>query len=185
MKEVKFNEMKDGDKEDYDLLVKFEDKFVEGTSNRLIRILKNLDSSLGGYKISRLEHSLQVASRAMRDEADEEMIVASLLHDIGDEIAPLNHSELAASVLKPFVTEKTRWIVEKHGIFQTYYYNHHYGKDRNLRDKYKGHQYYEDTINFCHKWDQASFDPNYNTIPLDTFIPMVGRIFSRTPYKKL
>ena len=185
MEEVKFNEMKDGDKEDYDLLVKFEDKFVEGTSDRLIRILKNLDSSLGGYKISRLEHSLQVASRAMRDEADEEMIVAALLHDIGDEIAPLNHSELAASVLKPFVTEKTRWIVEKHGIFQTYYYNHHYGKDRNLRDKYKGHQYYEDTINFCHKWDQASFDPNYNTIPLDTFIPMVGRIFSRTPYKKL
>ena len=177
--------MKKGDKEDYDLLAKFENQFVEGTSDRLIRVLKNLDASLGAYKVSRLEHSLQTASRAMRDGANEEMIVASLLHDIGDEIAPLNHSELAASVLKPFVSERTRWIVEKHGVFQAYYYNHHYGKDRNLRDKYKGHEYYEDTINFCHKWDQASFDPNYETIPLESFVPMVGRIFSRTPYENL
>lgn len=183
--EVKFNQMEHGDKEDYDLLAKFEDSFVEGTAERLIRVLKSLDSSLGGYKISRLEHSLQTASRALRDNANEEMIVAALLHDIGDEIAPLNHSELSASVLKPFVSEKTRWIVEKHGLFQAYYYNHHYGKDRNLREEFIGHEFYEDTINFCHKWDQASFDPYYDTIPLNDFIPMVGRIFSRTPYKNL
>ena len=175
--------MKDGDKEDYELLIKFEDKFNEGTAERIIRVLKGLESSLGGYKVSRLEHSLQTASRAMRDNASEEMIVAALLHDIGDEIAPLNHSELAASVLKPFVSEKTRWIVEKHGLFQAYYYNHYYNKNRNLRDEYKGHKFYEDTINFCHKWDQASFDPNYKTIPLEDFIPMVGRIFNREPYK--
>jgi len=185
MNQVKFSQMKDGDKEDYELLIKFEDKFIEGTAERIIRVLKGLDSSLGGYKVSRLEHSLQTASRAMRDHASEEMIVAALLHDIGDEIAPLNHSELAASVLKPFVSEKTRWIVEKHGLFQTYYYNHHYGKDRNLRNEYKGHKFYEDTINFCLKWDQASFDPNYDTIPLNDFIPLVGKIYSRTPYKNL
>jgi predicted HD phosphohydrolase len=185
MNQVKFSQMKDGDKEDYELLIKFEDKFNEGTAERIIRVLKGLESSLGGYKVSRLEHSLQTASRAMRDNASEEMIVAALLHDIGDEIAPLNHSELAASVLKPFVSEKTRWIVEKHGLFQAYYYNHYYNKNRNLRDEYKGHKFYEDTINFCHKWDQASFDPNYNTIPLDDFIPLVGKIFSRTPYKNL
>ena len=101
--EVKFIEMKDGDKEDYELLANFEDKFVEGTADRLVRVLKGLDKSLGGYKVSRLEHSLQTASRALRDNAAEEMVVASLLHDIGDEIAPLNHSELAAAVLKPFV----------------------------------------------------------------------------------
>ena len=106
MEKVKFTEMKDGDKEDYELLAKFEDKFIEGTADRVIRILKNLESSLGGYQVSRLEHSLQAASRALRDKADEEMIVAALLHDIGDEIAPLNHSELAASVLKPFVSKK-------------------------------------------------------------------------------
>jgi predicted HD phosphohydrolase len=185
IKEVKFTQMKDGDEDDYKLLTKFEDEFVEGTSDRLIRVLKGLNSSLGGYKVSRLEHSLQTASRAFRDGANEEMTVAALLHDIGDEIAPLNHSELAASVLKPFVSEKTRWVVEKHGLFQTYYYNHHYGKDRNLRDEFNGHIFYEDTINFCHNWDQASFDPNYDTIPLEEFIPMVGRIFSRTPYKNL
>lgn len=185
MKTVKFNEMKDGDKEDYELLAKFEDKYIEGTADRVIRILKGLDSSLGGYKVSRLEHSLQTASRALRDNASEEMIVAALLHDIGDEIAPLNHSEISAAVLRPFVSEKTHWIVQKHGLFQSYYYNHHYQEDRNLRDKYIGHQYYEATINFCHKWDQASFDPNYDTIPLEEFIPIVGRIFNRDPYKNL
>ena len=185
MEHVKFTEMKNGDKDDYNLLAKFEDEFVEGTADRIIRVLKGLNSSLGGYKVSRLEHSLQTASRAFREEASDEMVVAALLHDIGDEIAPLNHSELAASVLKPFVSERTRWIVEKHGLFQTYYYNHYYGKNRDLRDEFQGHKFYEDTINFCHNWDQSSFDPNYNTIPLKDFIPMVGRIFSRTPFKDL
>ena len=185
MKTVKFNEMKDGDKEDYELLLALEKKYIAGTSERIIKVLKNLDSSFGGYKVSRLEHSLQTASRAWKDGASEEMIVAALLHDIGDEIAPLNHSELAASVLKPFVSKKTCWIIEKHGLFQMYYYNHHYGKDRHLRDQYKGHEYYEDTINFCHKWDQSSFDPNFDTIPLDDFIPLLQRIFNREPYKNL
>jgi len=184
MKQVKFNQMKDGDKEDYDLLAKFEEKFVADTAERILKVLKKLDNSLGGYKISRLEHSLQTASRALRDNASEEMIIASLLHDIGDEIAPLNHSELAASVIKPFVSEKTTWIIEKHGIFQMYYYAHHYGHDKNEREKYKDHPYYKDCVNFCARWDQASFDPNYETIPLKDFEPMVNRIFNRAPYNK-
>ena len=183
MEKVKFTEMQHGDQEDYDLLTKFEDKYIEGTADRVIRILKNLDSSLGGYQVSRLEHSLQAASRALRDKADEEMIVASLLHDIGDEIAPLNHSEISAAVLRPFVSEKTHWIVQQHGLFQAYYYNHHYGHDRNLRDKYKGHPFYKDTIRFCETYDQNSFDPAYDTIKLQEFIPMVHRIFDREPHK--
>ena len=183
MEKVKFIEMKDGDKEDYDLLSKFEDKYIEGTADRVIRILKNLDSSLGGYQVSRLEHSLQAASRALRDKADEEMIVASLLHDIGDEIAPLNHSEISAAILRPFVSEKTHWIVQKHGLFQSYYYNHHYGQDRNLRDKYISHPFFEATLNFCDTYDQNSFDPDYETIKLQEFIPMVHRIFNRDPHK--
>ena len=185
MKKVKFTEMKKGSKEDYLLLNKLEKKFIEGTADRVLKTMQGLTSSLVGYQINRLEHSLQTATRALKEKASDEMIVAALLHDIGDEIAPLNHSELAASVLKPYVSEKTRWIIEKHGLFQSYYYNHHYQQDRNLRDKYIGHQYYEATINFCHKWDQASFDPNYDTIPLEEFIPMVGKIFSRDPYKSL
>ena len=183
MEKVKFIEMKDGDKEDYDLLSKFEDKYIEGTADRVIRILKNLDSSLGGYQVSRLEHSLQAASRALRDKADEEMIVASLLHDIGDEIAPLNHSDISAAVLRPFVSEKTHWIVQKHGLFQSYYYNHHYGQDRNLRDQYISHPFFEATLNFCDTYDQNSFDPNYKTIKLKEFIPMVHRIFNRDPHQ--
>jgi len=183
MEKVKFTEMKDGDKEDYDLLAKFEDKYIKGTADRVIRVLKSLDSSLGGYQVSRLEHSLQAASRALRDNADEEMTVAALLHDIGDEIAPMNHSEISAAVLKPFVSEKTHWIIQKHGLFQSYYYNHYSGNDRNLRDKYIGHPFFEDTVNFCHKWDQSSFDPNYDTIPLKDFEPMLKRIFNREPHK--
>ncbi len=182
MKQVKFKQMKDGDKEDYLLLKNYEDKYIKETANRIIKALKHLDTSLGGYQVSRLEHSLQTASRALRDNASEEMIVASLLHDIGDELAPENHSEFAAVILKPFVSNKTRWIVEKHGIFQMYYYAHHYSYNKNERDKYRNHPNFKDCANFCENWDQASFDPNYETIPLKDFEPMVHRIFNREPY---
>tara|TARA_Y100000741_G_scaffold327493_1_gene280130 strand:+ start:282 stop:836 length:555 start_codon:yes stop_codon:yes gene_type:complete len=182
MKQVKFTQMKDGNKEDYLLLDEHEKKFQEGTADRLIKFMNGLNSTLEGYKINRLEHSLQTATRALNDKADDEMIVAALLHDIGDELAPLNHSEYAAAVLKPYVSEKTRWIVEKHGEFQMYYYAHHLGGNRNQREKYKGHKYYEDTINFCENWDQKSFDPNFKSLSLKEFEPIVKKIFSRKPY---
>jgi predicted HD phosphohydrolase len=110
------------------------------------------------------------------------MIVAALLHDIGDELAPMNHSEYAAAILKPYVSEKTHWIVERHGEFQAFYYAHHLGGDRNKREKYKDHKYYQATIDFCEKYDQGCFDPNYKSLPLEHFEPMVRRIFSRKPY---
>ena len=182
MKQVKFKQMKEGDKEDYLLLKELEKRYVDGTAERIMKTLKHLDSSLGGYQVSRLEHSLQTATRALRDEASEEMIVASLLHDIGDELAPQNHSEFAASIIKPFVSEKTTWIVEKHGIFQMYYYAHHYDQNKDEREKYRGHPHFEDCAKFCEHWDQASFDPNYETIPLNDFESMVKRIFARQPY---
>mgnify|MGYP003328518818 CR=1 FL=1 len=140
MKTVNFTEMKNGSKEDYLLLNKHEKKFVENTADRIIKFISELTKTLEGYKINRLEHSLQTATRALKDKADDEMIVATLLHDIGDELAPLNHSEYAAAVLKPYVSEKTHWIVEKHGEFQMYYYAHHLGGNKNQRDKYKGHK---------------------------------------------
>ena len=110
------------------------------------------------------------------------MVVATLLHDIGDELAPLNHSEYAAAVLKPFVSDKTHWIIEKHGEFQMYYFAHHLSGNRNQRDKYKDHKYYVDAVNFCENWDQASFDPKYKSLILKDFEPMVRRVFSRKPY---
>ena len=182
MEKVKFTQMKYGTKEDYLLLEKHEKKYIEGTADRLIQFMSSLNTTLEGYQVSRLEHSLQTATRALNDKAEDEMIVAALLHDIGDELAPLNHSEYAAAVLKPYVSEKTRWIVEKHGEFQMYYYAHHLGGNRNQREKYKGHKYYQDTLDFCEKWDQKSFDPDYKSLSLQDFKPYVKKIFSRTPY---
>tara|TARA_B100000427_G_scaffold280321_1_gene250904 strand:+ start:167 stop:721 length:555 start_codon:yes stop_codon:yes gene_type:complete len=182
MDKVNFTQMKDGSKEDYLLLDKHEKKYIEGTADRLLKFMSGLNSTLEGYKISRLEHSLQTATRALNDKAGDEMIVAALFHDIGDELAPLNHSEYAAAVLKPYVSEKTRWIVEKHGEFQMYYYAHHLGGNRNQREKYRGHKYYQETMDFCEKWDQMSFDPNFKSLPLKEFEPFVKKIFGRKPY---
>tara|TARA_B100000989_G_scaffold287627_1_gene257442 strand:+ start:1535 stop:2092 length:558 start_codon:yes stop_codon:yes gene_type:complete len=185
MKIVNFTEMKNGTEEEYLLLDEHERDYINGTADRILKFMGGLNSSLEGYKITRLEHSLQAATRAFRDGAAEEMIVAALLHDIGDELAPMNHSEYAASILKPYVSEKTYWVIKKHGEFQMYYYAHHLGKNRNQRDKYKDHKYYNDALQFCEKWDQKSFDPDYNSMKLEEFAPMVKRIFSRKPYSLL
>ena len=182
VEKVKFKQMKEGSKEDYLLLNKLEKKFIEGTADRVLKTMQGLTSGLVGYQINRLEHSLQTATRALKEKASDEMIVAALLHDIGDELAPNNHAEFAAAILKPYVSEKTTWIVEKHGIFQMYYYAHHLGFNKNERDKYKGHKYYKDTVDFCENWDQKSFDPNYKSLLLKEFEPYVRKIFCRTPY---
>ena len=174
--------MKKGTKKDYLYLDKHEKDFANKTAERILKFMSNLTETLEGYQISRLEHSLQSATRAYKNKESEEMIVATLLHDIGDELAPMNHSEYAAAILKPYVSEKTHWIIEKHGEFQMYYYAHHLGGNRNQRDKYKGHKYFIDTINFCEKWDQKSFDPNFKSINIENFRPYVQKIFSRKPY---
>ena len=174
--------MNEGTKEDYLLLNKNEKKFIEGTADRILKFMSGLSNTLKGYQITRLEHSLQTATRALNDKADDEMIVGALLHDIGDELAPLNHSEYAAAVLKPYVSEKTHWIIEKHGEFQMYYYAHHLDGNRNQRDKYKSHKYFKETVDFCENWDQKSFDPNYKSLPLKEFESYVNKIFSRNPY---
>ena len=139
-------------------------------------------STLEGYQITRLEHSLQAATRAYRNDESEEMVVATLFHDIGDDLAPMNHSQYAASIIKPYVSEKTYWIILHHGLFQTYYSAHHLGGDRNARDKFKNHKYYQDTVDFCERYDQSSFDPNYKSMSLEEFEPMVKRIFDRKPF---
>ena len=181
MEKVKFTQMKDGTKEDYDLLSKYEEKFSKDLPDRVLEALKNLDSSVDGYQVTRLEHSLQSATRAEKDGADEEMVVATLIHDIGDNLAPHNHSQLVASVLRPYVSEKIYWIILHHGIFQEYYYAHHIGGDRNARDKFKDHPYYQDAVDFCEKWDQKSFDPNYESYSLEYFEPKVRKLFSKEP----
>ena len=121
MKTVNFTEMKNGTKEDYELLEKFEKKFERQTAERVLNYLSKQTTTLEGYKITRLEHSLQAATRAFKNKESDEMVVATLLHDIGDDLAPMNHSQYAASILRPYVSERTYWIVLHHGLFQTYY----------------------------------------------------------------
>ena len=182
MKKVNFTEMKYGTKEDYLLLEKHEKDFERGTADRILKFLSSLNSTLEGYQVSRLEHSLQAATRAYKNGESEEMIVATLLHDLGDEFAPMNHSQYAASILRPYVSEKTYWIILHHGLFQTYYSAEHLGGGKNEREKYKDSEHYQATIDFCEKYDQASFDPNYKSMNLEEFEPMVRNIFSRKPF---
>ena len=174
--------MKHGSKEDYELLEKYEHNFERETADRLLKYLASQTTTLEGYQITRLEHSLQAATRAFRNNESEEMVVATLLHDIGDELAPMNHSQYAASIIRPYVSEKTYWIINHHGLFQTFYSAHHLGGDRNARDKFKDHKYYQATVDFCEKYDQSSFDPDYKSMTLKDFEPMVKRIFSRKPF---
>ena len=176
---VSFRQMKDGTKEDYDLLDESEREFAKQLPQHIMAALKRLDHSLEGYPLSRLGHSLQTATRALRDGADDELVVAALIHDLGDELSPYNHAEIAAGIIRPYVREEVTWIVEQHGLFQTYYYVHHNGGDRFMRDRFKDHPWYDACVNFCERWDQASFDPEYDTLPLEAFAPLVEKIFSR------
>ena len=182
MDHVKFTQMKDGDKEDYTFLTEHEVEFTKGTADRLLSAMVDLDKGLSGYQVTRLGHSIQSATRAFNDGADVDWIVSALLHDIGDIYAPYNHDEYAAAILRPFVREQCAWVVEKHGDFQMVYYGHHVGGNPNKRDAFKGHPYFDDCAEFCERWDQSSFDPNYNRKPLSFFTGMVQEVFSRTPY---
>ncbi|GIT86900.1 HD domain-containing protein [Roseobacter sp. OBYS 0001] len=179
---VSFTQMKDGTKEDYDFLTEHETAYTKGTADRLLKALVSLDESLSGYQITRLGHSLQSATRAERDGADTDWIVSALLHDIGDIFAPYNHDEYAATILRPFVREQCTWVVEKHGDFQMIYYGHHVGANPHKRDAYRDSAYFDDCAQFCERWDQSSFDPAYDTLPIDHFVDRVRAVFARTPY---
>jgi predicted HD phosphohydrolase len=176
---VSFHRMEDGTREDYALLERAEREYVRALPDRLMEALQKLDHSLQGYPVSRLGHSLQAATRALRDGADDELIVAALIHDLGDDLAPYNHSEIAAGIIRPYVRPEVTWIVEQHGLFQTYYYAHHYDRDRNAREKFRGHPWYQACHDFCANWDQSSFDPGYASEPLAAFEPRLRDIFSR------
>ncbi|MDJ1009401.1 MAG: peptidase [Paracoccaceae bacterium] len=182
MEKVAFTQMKDGTKEDYAFLNEHETEYAAGTADRLLDAMVELDASLSGYQVTRLGHSTQSATRAWRDGADIDWLVATLLHDIGDIYAPYNHDEYAAAILRPFVREQCAWCVETHGDFQMIYYGHHVGADPNKRDQHRESPYFDDCVAFCENWDQASFDPDYPDLPLDFFAPMVREVFARTAH---
>lgn len=184
MDTVRFTAMKDGTKEEYEFLQTQEETFFAMTADRLLRELAAQEhDTIGGYKITRLQHALQSATRAQNDGADIDWVVAALLHDIGDGLAPQNHDRMAAEILRPFVREEVTWVVEHHGAFQMVYYAHHYqGWNQFEREKYKDSPYYQSCIDFCERWDQSSFDPDYEMSELGHFEPLVREVFSRKPY---
>jgi predicted HD phosphohydrolase len=179
---VSFTSMADGTEADYALLDRYERVYASGLPSRIMAALGALGAlagSLGGYHINRLEHSLQAATRARRDGADVNWVVAALVHDIGDELAPYNHSELAASILQPYVPAEVHWVVLHHGVFQSYYYAHFLGGDRHARDQYRTHRWAGLCEEFCARWDQNSFDPHFPTDDLESFRADVTEVFSR------
>ncbi|NKB55551.1 MAG: HD domain-containing protein [Alphaproteobacteria bacterium] len=179
---VSYRRMKDGTQADYALMMENASVFTRNTPDRVLTYLDTVLAGVPGEHVDTREHSLQTATRAFRDEADEETVVAALLHDIGVPFAPANHDQFAAEILRPYVGWDTYWMVRHHGLFQGYYYFHHVGKDRDAREKYRGHPAFEKTVAFCEDWDQASFDPNYDSMPLSAFEPMVRQIFDREPW---
>ena len=179
---VEFTRMADGTFEDYQLLERKYQALVDQFPDEVLAALKRLGGDKLGYKIDRYQHSLQSATRAFRDGADEETVVCALLHDVGDILAPHNHADLAAAILQPYVSEKNHWIVKHHAVFQGYYYFHHVGLNRDERERFRGHPWFEACATFCENWDQNSFDPNYDTMPIEAFTPMVHRILGRKAF---
>jgi predicted HD phosphohydrolase len=181
MRTVGFTRMIDGTKADFELLEEAGRPYVAGLADRVLAMVRSLEHGFEGYRISSLDHLLQSATRAERDGADEEMVFAALLHDIGDVLAPHNHAAFAASFLRPYVREEVHWIVQHHHIFQLHYYGRHVGIDPDLRDRFRGHRWFEACRSFCERWDQTSFDPAYDHEPLAHFEPLVRRILGRGP----
>ena len=176
---AKFREMKEGTKEDWAIIGAEYREFAKDLPDRVLEHLKLLDGDFGGFPVDRLEHSLQTATRAFRDGRDEQYIVMALLHDIGDTLGSYNHPEVAAAIIKPFVTEEIHWICQNHGAFQGYYYFHHLGMDKDMREKFRDNPHFEACAHFCEKYDQAAFDPDYESEPLEFFEPMVRRVMAK------
>jgi predicted HD phosphohydrolase len=176
---AQFKAMAEGTQDDWMKIAAAAAPFNRDLPNRVIAHLKMLEGDCGGFAVDRLEHSLQSATLAYRDGMDEEYVVCALLHDIGDIMASANHAELGATVLRPFVSDDNWWMLHHHGIFQGYYFFHYLGLDRNMRDQFHGHPAFEKTAMFCARHDQNAFDPNYDTMPLEAFVPMVQRVMAR------
>lgn len=186
MDSVSFTRMADGTAEDYALLARREKEHNEGRiGGEALDLLKRMQGPTLGYKIDRYRHSLQSATRALRDGREDDYVVMALLHDIGDVVAPENHSDFAAAVLRPYVSERVWWIVKHHGVFQGYYYFHHYGQDRDERERFRGHRWFDDCAEFCHLYDQNCFDPDYDEEPLESFLPIVERVFAKQPWRNV
>lgn len=179
MKRASFKSMETSTEADWAIIREESAPFQRALPDRLIAHLKLLEGDYGGFPVDRYTHSLQTATRALRDGRDEEYVVCALLHDIGDTLGPANHFDIAAAILKPFVSEANLWMVQNHGIFQGYYFFHHLGLDRNMRDRFEGHPHYERTAEFCALYDNPAFDPKAETLPIGEFEGALRNVFAK------
>jgi predicted HD phosphohydrolase len=174
-----FARMQDATAADYEPIISRAVEHAAGLADRLLAAVDLLGTGDAGYAVSRLDHSLQSATRALRDERDDAYVTMCLVHDIGDTLAPNNHGEIAAAVLEPFVRSELTWITRHHPVFQFYYYGARVGVDPNLRERYRGHELFDATVEFCEKYDENCFDANYDALPLDHFRPIVHRVMAQ------
>ena len=172
-----FTSFEESTKEDWDLIMSQRGELEGSLPDRILEQMEHLRNDYGGFPVDRLEHSVQTATRAERDGRDDEYVLCALLHDLGDPLAPFNHPEIAAAIVKPFVSEANHWMVEHHGIFQGYYFWHHIGLDRNTRDHFSDHQYYDRCEEFCAEYDGPAFDPKYQSNPIKHYEPLIRDVF--------
>jgi len=178
MERAKFKSFQESTKEDWDnIMVAIKDTQAL-VADHLMENLEHLRNDFGGFPVNRLEHSLQTATRAERDGRDDEYIICALLHDIGDTLAPLNHPDIAAAILKPYVSPANHWMVQHHGIFQGYYFWQHIGLDPNTREQFRDSPYFEYTEEFCAKYDSTAFDADYKSNPLEHYEPLIRSFFA-------
>jgi len=175
----RFRAMTEGTKEQWAKIAEADKAYEADIPRRVLSLMTLLKDNRHAFAVGRFIHCLQTATRAHRDGRDEEYVVCALLHDIGASIAPESHGDFAAAILRPHVTEQNLWMVEHHPIFQGYYYNHFFDSDRDERERFRGHPYFEYTAGFCERYDQTAFDPQYKTLPISAFVPMVHRVFAK------
>ncbi|HUZ21164.1 MAG TPA: phosphohydrolase [Acidimicrobiales bacterium] len=175
-----FTSFEDATRDDWAIITPQIRDLQTSVPDRILEQLRYQQNDYGGFPIDRLQHTLQTATRAERDGRDEEYVVCALIHDIGDNLAPLNHPAVAAAIVKPFVSEANHWMVAHHGIFQGYYFWHHIGLDRDAREAYRDSPYFDYTAEFCAKYDQVAFDGDYRSEPLEHFEPLVRAYFGQS-----
>ena len=173
-----FSNMESSTAEDWKLISTEFMPFAKALPERVLAHFRLLGGDYGGFAVDRLTHSLQTATLAHRASRDEEYVVCALLHDIGDTLASYSHPDIAVAILKPFISEQNLWMVEKHGIFQGYFFFHHIGMDRNMREQFRHHPWFNYTAEFCEKYDGPAFNPKGETLPLEFFEPMVQRVLA-------
>jgi predicted HD phosphohydrolase len=174
-----FTRMDESTAEQWAVIGKETVEHQDRVANRTLEMLRSLAEITDGFAVDQLTHSLQTATRAERAGADPEVVFASLLHDIGKAVSVPNHPEIAAAIIKPYVRADVYHMIRAHQDFQGRHYYHHFGGDADAREKYRCEPWFALAERFADEWDQVAFDPDYDTLPLEHFEPLVRERMAR------